>query len=1013
MFPSIRHPLLAILLLASSGLTPVMLSAQGDPARFQDLRYRSVGPSRGGRVTAVAGVASRPGTFYFGSTGGGVWTSTDYGTTWRNLSDRFFASPSIGAIAVAPSDADRLYVGTGSDGIRSNIIVGKGVYRSDDAGATWRHVGLPRAGLIGAVLVHPRNPDLVYVAAIGQPHGPNRERGVYRSRDGGGSWEQVLFVSDSTGAVDLEFAPDNPEEIYASLWRTERKPWTIISGAREGGVYKSRDGGTTWTRLRGGLPEGLVGKSDLAVSPVDPNRLWVLIEAEPGGGLYRSDDRGASFRLVSTQSGLLDRPFYYTNVDASPVNADELFVSATAFWHSTDAGLTWRRRSTPHGDNHDLWIDPTDPRAWIQANDGGVNVTRDAGATWSTQLNQPTAELYQVAVDDRFPYWLYAGQQDNTTIAVPSLPPYPSPGGPQGWWRETGGCETGPAVPKPGDPDIVYANCKGRFGRYNARTGQEQQYYVGAANLYGANPRDLTYRFQRVVPIHVSPHDPNTVYHASQFLHRTRDEGVTWETISPDLTAFDPERQVISGAPITRDITGEEYYSTIYTVKESEVERGVIWVGANDGPISVTRDDGQTWTRVTPSALPPGGRVQTVEPSPHRAGKAYAAILRNQLDDWEPYLFRTDDYGSTWTRLTTGTNGLPGDYPVRVVREDPEREGVLYAGTEFGMYVSLDDGVRWHPLQHNLPVTPVTDLTVVQGDLVLSTMGRGFWILDDLTPIREAASGSADSPALLTPRPAVRMRYSARRSDPADPEFPPPGAVIDYVLPPGEFVDPLTLEILDDRGTLIRRFSRADRPGQPATPPQGMRAPPGRAPAPGVLGTEAGHNRFRWDLTWPGPENGQGRPVGSGPLATPGEYQIRITAGAWSSSVPLTVELDPRVEAEGVTDAQMEEQLEVALTVRDLLTSARALAARARTARTSAGDTSDVGRTLGEALAELETADQTYPRPMLIDQISYLYRMVTAADQELGRDAHARLEELDRWYRRLEAVVRRALGVVS
>lgn len=964
-------------------------AAQVDGSRYQELHFRSVGPSRGGRVTAVAGVSAQPGTFYFGATGGGVWKSIDYGATWRNVSDGFFASPSIGAIAVARTDPDRVYVGTGSDGLRSNIIVGKGMYRSDDAGKTWRAIGLGRAGLIGAVLVHPADPDLVYVAAIGQPHGPNRERGVFRSRDGGATWDKVLFVSDSTGAVDLEFAPDNPREIYASLWRAERKPWTIISGAQEGGIYKSGDGGDTWTRLAGGLPTGLVGKSDLAVSAADPNRVYVLIEAAPGGGLYRSDDRGTTFRLVSTQAGLLDRPFYYTNIDANPTNADELFVSATAFWHSTDAGATWRRRSTPHGDNHDLWIDPKNPAVWIQSNDGGANVTRDGGVTWSTQFNQPTAELYQVAVDDRYPYWLYAGQQDNTTIAVPSLPPYPAPAGPTAYWREVGGCETGPAVPKPHDPEIVYANCKGVFGRYNMRTGQEQIYAVGGANLYGANPKDLAYRFQRVVPIAISPHDPNTVYHGSQFLHRTKDGGKTWERISPDLTAFDPDRQVISGAPITRDITGEEYYSTIYSVKESTIEPGVIWVGANDGPISVTRDAGRKWDRVTPPDLPPGGRVQTVEPSPHRRGKAYVAVLRQQLDDWQPYLYRTSDYGKSWTRLTTGTNGIPNDEPVRVVREDPEREGLLYAGTEFGLYVSFDDGAHWQNVQQNLPVTPVTDLQVHDGDLVASTMGRGFWILDDLTPLRQiaAAPDTGNGAILLPPRPAVRTRYSARRADPADPEYLPPGAFLDYILPPGGTSGPVTLEIVGRSG-VVRRFTSDPGAGDSLL-----------AAGLPVLAKTGGHHRVRWDLTLVGPwDENATRSGRNGPMAAPGRYVIWLTAGGKTVARFLDVQVDSRLLFDGVTVDDLLVQHDIALQVRDLLSSARRTAAEAKRTRAAAGAESDAGRRADRQLAELVTAEGPYPTPMLIDQIAYLYRMVTGADQVPGKDATDRLAELERWY---------------
>ncbi|UCF41519.1 MAG: hypothetical protein JSW43_04100, partial [Gemmatimonadota bacterium] len=667
-------------------------------ALFSGLEYRMVGPSRGGRVTAVAGHVAHPGTFYMGATGGGVWKTTDYGITWHNVSDGYFATGSIGAIRVADSDPDIVYVGTGSDGIRSNVITGRGVYRSTDAGETWEFIGLRDVGQIGAVLIHPADPDLVYIAAIGHAFGPSSERGVYRTTDGGRSWEQVLFVSDSTGAVDLEFAPDDPQTVYASMWRAERKPWTIISGAREGGVYKSTDGGDRWTKLAGGLPDGLVGKTDLAVSAADPDVLYVLAEADPGRGLYRSDNRGRSFRLVNQEEGLTRRPFYYLNVDADPNDPDVVYVNNEGFFKSTDGGATFRRVRTPHGDNHDMWINPENSDLFVQSNDGGANVTLDGGRTWSSQHNQPTAELYQVDVDDRFPYWLYAGQQDNTTIAVPSLPPFDAPGGPTGHWREQGGCETGPAVPKPGDPDIVYSNCKGRFGRYNVKTGQEQQYYVGAQNLYGHNPKDLMYRFQRVSPIEVSPHDPDVVYHASQYLHRSTDDGKTWETISPDLTAFRPERQMASGWPITRDITGEEHYSTIYAVEESPLAQGEIWVGANDGPVHLTRDGGATWVEVTPPDLPPEGRVQSIEPSPHRRGKAYVAVYRYLLGDWEPYIYRTTNYGETWTRLTSGTNGIPADSPTRVVREDPDREGLLYAGTEFGLFVSFDDGAHWQPL---------------------------------------------------------------------------------------------------------------------------------------------------------------------------------------------------------------------------------------------------------------------------------------------------------------------------
>ncbi len=981
-----------------------------DPALFAGLEYRMIGPTRGGRVTAVAGHADQPSTFYLGATGGGVWKTNDYGQRWWNISDGYFATGSIGAIDVADSDTSIVYVGTGSDGLRSNVIAGRGVYKSTNGGKTWDFVGLREVGQIGAVIIHPRNPDVVLVAAIGHAFAPSPERGVYRTVDGGRTWENVLFVSDSTGAVDLEFVPDNPNEIFASMWRAERKPWTIISGAHEGGVYKSNDGGSNWTKLVNGLPQGLVGKSDLAVSPDDPNRLYVLMEAPvDDGGLYRSDDRGGSFSLVTTYPRLLDRPFYYTNIDADPTNADVLYVNSTRFYKSIDGGREWTRRSTPHGDNHDMWINPNDPNLFIQSNDGGANVTRDGGETWSTQRNQATAELYQVSVDDQFPYWVYAGQQDNSTIMVPSLPPFSHPGGATGYWRAIGGCETGPAVPKPGDANIVYSNCKGRFGRYNKTTGQEKHYYVGAQNMYGHNPRDLIQRFQRVSPIAVSPHDPNIVYHASQFLHVTRDEGVTWEQISPDLTGFEPSLQVISGTPITRDITGEEFYSTIYAVAESPLAQGLIWVGANDGPIHVTRDGGASWTNVTPPDLPPHGRVQTIDPSPHQPNKAYVAVYRYLLGDWEPYIYRTDDYGETWTRLTAGKNGIPADYPTRVVREDPDREGLLYAGTEFGLFVSFDDGAHWQSLQQNLPVTPITDIKVHRQDLVLSTMGRSFWILDDITPLHQLTDQLAAANAhLFAPRPAYRRRDFGSRSD-QGPQYPQAGATIDYYLgeaPDGE----ITLEILDDAGATVRVFSsEAAGEGWQVPDQPSMRDFQLERVGTPRLPSERGMHRFVWDLRHPGVWDAEERRAGrSGPLATSGRYQVRLRVGDWFATEALHVLVDPRIEADGVTSEDLAEQLAISLAIRDVTSEAKLAVHRIQAARQQlkqrmhgaegATDVTERATDIDKKLADIESrfvnADTRYPQQMLLSQLSYLYGMVNRADQKPGRDAATRLAQL-------------------
>ncbi len=984
------------------------LNAQEDPSNnlhfseelFKELKYRMVGPSRGGRVTAVAGHREQPSTFYMGACGGGVWKTTNYGSTWTCVTDGFFATGSIGAIRVADSDPDVIYVATGSDGLRSNVIIGKGVYKSTDAGKTWTLLGLEKTGNCGAVLIHPDDPDLVYVAAIGNPFAPNSERGVYRTKDGGRTWEKVLFISDKTGAVDLEFAPDDPNTIYASMWRAERKPWTIISGSMEGGVYRSVDGGDNWTQLTSGLPRGLRGKSDLAVSAADPNRVYVLMEApEKEGGLYRSDDRGETWVQVTDYQPIQSRPFYYCNLDAHPKNPDILWAQANGFYRSTDGGKTWKSYPTPHGDNHDMWINPDDPDIFIQSNDGGANVTLDGGKTWSTQYNQPTAELYQVDISDDFPYRLYAGQQDNTTISVPSLPPRGLPGGYTALWEEHGGCETGPAVPKPGDPDIVYANCKGRFGVYNRRTGQEQQYYVGYWNIYGHNPKDLAFRFQRVAPIHVSPHDPERVYHTSQYVHVTTNGGQAWETISPDLTAFTPETQVRSGEPITNDITGEEHFSTIYEIQESPHEPGVIWVGANDGPIHITRDGGENWKEVTPPELGPYGRVQQIEVSPHVPSKAYACVLRYQLGDYMPHVYKTENYGETWIKITTGTNGIPGDFPVRVVREDPSRKGLLYAGTEFGMFISFDDGLHWQSFQLNLPVTPVTDIRIVNKDLAISTMGRSFWILYDLTPLHEISEQIVARTAhLFSVKAPYRIyggRYSRRPSGPEAPQYPNPGANIDYYLA-DEQEGEVKLEILDVEGNLIRKFTSEEK-NMP--PPEGIgqredreEEERGRIRPRPRLKKNAGIHRFMWDLCYPGPwHEDPERSERQGPMAPPGIYQARLTVGNWSSGISFEMKMDPRILKEGITETDVNAQVEFALKVRDTLTRARRVAAKIEK---TIKDKGEEDKTLVSVKKQLISDPDRYAQPMLLDQLEYLYANLIRADQRPGQDAYTRFQEL-------------------
>ncbi len=990
----------ALLTLPAAAQQPSRTDVSGvDQSMLGGMRYRMIGPARGGRVTAVTGVPQQPMTFYFGSTGGGVWKTTDAGFNWHNVSDGELATASIGAIDVADSDPSIIYLGTGSEAIRSNVSIGKGIYISRDAGATWKFSGLRDAGQIGAIVVHPTNAAVAYAAVAGNPFVSSHTRGVYRTRNGGESWEQVFFLSDSTGAVDIELQPGNPNVLYASMWRGQRRPWTIISGGGEDGVYRSTDGGDHWARLEGGLPTGVVGKSDLAVSAAAPLRIYALVEAKVGSGLYRSDDAGDHWTLTSTNPGLITRPFYYDNVDADPTNADIVYAGSESFYKSADGGKTFRTMGTPHGDNHDMWISPTNGQLFIQSNDGGANVTMNGGASWSTQQNQPTAELYQVAVDNQYPYRVYGAQQDNSTLIVPSLPTgSASLDDPIQSWRQGPGCETGPIIPNRTNPDTVYGGCKGQFSRMSLRTGQEKQYWVGSQSLYGNPNQALRYRFQRVAPMEVSPFEPHTVYYGSQFVHRSRDEGVTWETISPDLTANDPRyRATISGEPITIDVTGEEMYATLYAIRESPIAKGVIWAGANDGPVSVTRNGGRTWTRVTPADLPPGGRVQNIEPSPHRPGAAYISVLRYLLGDFKPYLYTTEDYGAHWTLIT---NGIAPDEPTRVIREDPSRAGLLYAGTEFGMYLSFDNGAHWRPFQLNLPLTPVTDIRVHRKDLVLSTQGRSFWILDDLSPLHQlAASGGTAEARLFQPRETIRYRYRSgfggiegdRGATDDTPQYLPAGVPINYWLPSANA--PVTIEIVD-AGTraVLRSFTSGATRDTSA-----LGAGTARLPA------AAGLNRFIWDMTLPGPLADGPQRGRNGPMVPPGSYLVRLTSNGATQTERFTIASDPRVLRDGVTSDVLRSQLAHNLRVRDLVTDAYRTVARLRAARAAGGDAARMNE-IAALESILLTPPIRYSVPGLVSHITYLYSESLGADQQVGRDAMARYTELRR---QLDEVVKR------
>jgi len=978
---------------------------------FKALKFRSVGPERGGRVTTVTGTSMLPGTFYLGSSGGGIWKSNDYGTSWNNVSDGFFETPSIGAIEVAINDPNIVYAGTGSDGLRSNVISGKGMYKSIDAGKTWGHIGLKNVGQIGAVEIDPTNNNIVWVAAIGNAFKANEERGIYKTVDGGQNWEKVLFISDKIGFADLELLPGNPNIVYAAAWKAERKPWTIISGGNndEGGIYKSINGGKDWIRLEKGLPKGLIGKIDLAVSSTNSSILYAVIEApDKEGGLYKSVDQGKTFKQVSSNKGLVNRPFYYTNIELDPTNPDIIYSNANPLLKSIDGGKTFKRMSVPHGDNHDIWINPNNPNLLIQANDGGANVSHNGGKSWSTQFNQPTAELYTVEVDDQYPYWLYAGQQDNSsTIAVPSFPPSAIQNAGTGWIINTGGCETGPAVPKPGNHNIVYANCKGRFGVFNKLTGIEKGYYVGASNIYGHNPKDLKFRFQRVAPIHVSPHNPNVVYHGSQYLHKTVTDGIVWETISPDLTAFEDDKQVISGSPITRDITGEEYYSTLYSIRESKLVEGLIWTGSNDGVISMTKDGGKTWANVTPKNLLKGGRVESVEPSQFNPAKAYIAVERHLLGDSKPYIYKTNNYGDSWELLTTASNGIPSDSYTRVLREDPIREGLLYAGTEYGMFVSLDDGKSWKKFQQNLPVTPITDLKIFRGDLVISTMGRGFWILDNITSLRQNEINNLNDVAhLFKPDNTIRYRYPNVRS--SFPKYPRTSVIIDYFIPK-DTKGGIQLEILNSNNEVVSTIlSDSTQLKSTVKEVEDMNLSQILRYVDKKLVGKPGTHRFEWDLRQKGAWHKDAKKrFKNGPIVAPGVYIAKLTVGENAFEQSFEIHIDPRVKDEGISEKDIADQLIMQNKIILLLSEARKLEASIeKEAKSLKGKKAKakVNRLekINSVLKQLKNDEGAYPQQMLSSQISYVLNMISRADQMPGQDAFERLEDLQNQFNKIK-----------
>jgi photosystem II stability/assembly factor-like uncharacterized protein len=1031
-----------------------------DPALLKSLEWRCIGPFRGGRVVAVAGDPVHPQVFYFGSTGGGVWKTTDGGTLWENVSDGYFQRASVGAIAVAPSDPNVIYVGMGETTIRSNVSHGDGVYRSTDGGKTWTHLGLADTRNIAKVRIHPGNPDLVYVAAFGHAHGTNAERGVYRTQNGGKTWERILFRSEKSGAIDLSMDPHNPRILYAAFWEAYRNAYTLVSGGEECGLYRSIDGGDTWTEItrNEGLPQGMLGKIGVAISPAKEGRVYAIIDAEDGA-VFRSDDGGERWERLSEDRNVRARPWYYMHIIPDPQDADTLWALNVQAWKSIDGGRTFFEVQIPHGDHHDLWIDPDNPQRMVEGNDGGACVSFTGGASWSSIYTQPTAEFYHVITDNRFPYRVYGPQQDNSTICVPSRSHVA--GITNGETYEVGGGESGYIAVQPDDPNIVFAgNYQGYLTRYDHRTRHERNIAVWPEAATGWGAKDQKYRFQWTSPVALSPHDPNVLYTAGNHLFRSTDEGASWEIISPDLTRNDVSKQEASGGPPTKDNTGAEYYCTIFAFAESPITPGLFWAGSDDGLVHLSRDGGKSWQNVTPADLPEWSLISILEPSPHDPATAYLAATRWKWDDFQPYLYKTNNYGATWTKITTGI--AENDF-TRVIREDPARRGLLYAGTETGIHVSFDDGAHWQSLRLNLPVVPIHDLVVKDSDLVVATHGRSFWILDDITPLREVSLEEEQLPIyLIRPRPTVQFQVNYGYSRAASSgnffrdsdntqivvrRFPGPGgAVVERPLnagqnPPGGVIvyfslaqkqeGEVKLAFLDMEGNEIRSYtSKAERKkaADPTDEEEEEEKQEQNVP------NEAGLNRFVWNMRYPDPHKVDGyvasEGVMSGPLIAPGSYQVRLTAGDTSLVETFEVRADPRISA---TQADLEAQLALHLKIRDKLSETHDAINTLRNVRRQVDDwlkwtqnqpvreqLADLGKSIKEQLSAIEdeliqskakTRQDTLNWPAKLNgKLAGLAGVVASAPAAPTRQAYELFDDLSR---RIDVQLQRLQSVID
>ena len=878
-------------LVVASFFVPSTSTAQRaayDEALYSALEYRSIGPYRGGRSAAVTGVPDKPLLYYFGATGGGVWRTQDGGQSWENISDGYFGG-SIGAVAVSEWDPNVIYVGGGEKTVRGNVSHGHGMWKSTDAGKSWRSIGMDTSYHIARIRIHPKNPDLVYAAVMGNLYRDTEERGVYRSNDGGDTWERILFSNESAGAVDLIMDPTNPRILYASTWKIRRTPYNLSSGGEGSALWKSTDGGDTWAEItrNEGLPQGIVGIIGVTVSPVNPERVWAIIESE-NGGVFRSEDGGETWAKINEDRNLRQRAWYYTRIYADTHDEDVVYVLNVQFWKSKDGGKTYESIRTPHGDHHDLWISPEDPQRMVVGDDGGAQVSFNGGADWSTYYNQPTSQFYRVTTDNHFPYRVLGAQQDNSTVRILHRSESSTIG--ERHWEPTAGGESGFLAPHPDNPDIVYGGSYGGYlNRIDHSTNESRVINVWPDNPMGAGAEGMRYRFQWNFPIFFSPHDSNVLYTAGHMLFKTTNEGQTWVPISPDLTRADPSTLGPSGGPITKDNTGVEYYATIFAAAESPHEPGVLWAGSDDGLLHITRDGGSNWENITPDEriMPEWILINSIEVDPFNPGGLYVAATMYKHGDFAPYLYRTKDYGASWTKIT---NGIEAEHFTRVIRADPDREGLLYAGTEAGMYISFDDGDNWSSFQMNLPVVPITDLALKNKDLVVATQGRSFWLIDDLSPLHQLSQEVATSNMwLYTPRPTYRMRGGSTDTQPKIAgKNPPNGVQLRYYLnenPTDSMA--VTVRILAEDGSIIRSYTSNEKGSK--------------------VSTDAGMNQFVWDMSYPDAEGFDGLIMWagnlSGPKAVPGMFSARLIVGQDSMTVPFEIKRDPRLSS-SIADLQ-------------------------------------------------------------------------------------------------------------